>query len=79
MVDGLEPTAPLQKNAYTVKSQRLPRHLLDALSNLRGSRALRDALGDTFVSVFLEVKAAEHAAYQQVISAWEREHLLLNV
>lgn len=79
MVDELEPTAPLQKNAYTVKSQRLPRHLLDALSNLRGSRALRDALGDTFVSVFLEVKAAEHAAYQQVISAWEREHLLLNV
>jgi glutamine synthetase len=79
MVDELEPTAPLQKNAYTVKSQRLPRHLLDALSNLRASRALRDALGDTFVSVFLEVKAAEHAAYQQVISAWEREHLLLNV
>ncbi len=79
MVDELEPTAPLQKNAYTVKSQRLPRHLLDALGNLRGSRALRDALGDTFVSVFLEVKAAEHTAYQQVISAWEREHLLLNV
>jgi len=79
MVDELEPTAPLQKNAYTVKSQRLPRHLLDALGNLRSSRALRDALGDTFVSVFLEVKAAEHTAYQQVISAWEREHLLLNV
>jgi glutamine synthetase len=29
--------------------------------------------------VFLEVKAAEHEAYQQVISAWERQHLLLNV
>ena len=79
MVDGLEPTPPLQKNAYSLKSQRLPRHLLDAMSNLRRSSALREALGDTFISVFLEVKAAEHEAYQQVISAWEREHLLLNV
>ena len=55
------------------------RHLLDALYNLRRSTALREALGETFVSVFLEVKLAEHEAYQQVISAWEREHLLLNV
>ncbi|MGF1658709.1 MAG: glutamine synthetase family protein [Rubrimonas sp.] len=79
MVDELEPTPPLQKNAYTVKSQRLPRHLLDALYAMRGSKALREALGDDFVTIFLEVKQAEHAAYQQVISAWEREHLLLNV
>ena len=27
----------------------------------------------------LDVKYTEHEAYQQVISAWEREHLLLNV
>ena len=79
MRDGLEPTSPLQKNAYSLKSQRLPRHLLDAMSNLRRSAALRETLGDTFVSLFLEVKAAEHEGYQQVISAWEREHLLLNV
>jgi glutamine synthetase len=79
MTQALEPTAPLQKNAYALKSQRLPGHLLDACYNLRRSSALREALGDTFVSVFLEVKAAEHEAYQQVISAWEREHLLLNV
>jgi hypothetical protein len=25
------------------------------------------------------VKASEHDAYQQVISPWERQHLLLNV
>jgi glutamine synthetase len=79
MVDELEPTAPLEKNAYTVKSQRLPRHLLDALHALRRSSALREALGDQFVEVFMEVKLAEHEAYQQVISAWERQHLLLNV
>jgi glutamine synthetase len=79
MVEGLEPTPPLQKNAYQMKSQRLPRHLLDALGGFRRSSSLREALGDTFIDIFLEVKMAEHAAYQQVISAWEREHLLLNV
>lgn len=79
MTEALEPTAPLEKNAYSVKSQRLPRHLLDSMYEMRRSSALREALGDTFVTVYLEVKAAEHEAYQQVISAWERQHLLLNV
>jgi glutamine synthetase len=36
-------------------------------------------LGQDFVTVYLDVKHTEHEAYQQVISAWEREHLLLNV
>jgi glutamine synthetase len=79
MTEGLEPTAPLQKSAYSMKSQRLPRHLLDAVNALRRSGALRGALGEDFVTLFCDVKTAEHTAYQQVISAWEREHLLLNV
>jgi glutamine synthetase len=29
--------------------------------------------------VLIKVKEVEHAAYQRVISSWEREHLLLNV
>lgn len=79
MVDELEPTKPTTANAYELGGQRLPRHILDALQGLRTSTRLREVLGDTFVNVLLEVKLAEHAAYQQVISAWEREHLLLNV
>lgn len=79
MVDGLEPTAPLSKSAYAMKSQRLPRHLLDAIYEMRRSSALREMLGETFITVLADVKMAEHEAYQQVISAWEREHLLLNV
>jgi glutamine synthetase len=62
-----------------MKSQRLPRHLLDAMHTMRRSTAIRETLGDNFVTMLLDVKAAEHEAYQQVISAWEREHLLLNV
>ena len=36
-------------------------------------------MGQRFVDVFTSVKLAESAAYQKVISAWEREYLLLNV
>ena len=41
--------------------------------------SLRFHAGLGFVEVLLAVKQAEHEAYQNVISPWEREHLLLNV
>ena len=42
-------------------------------------RDLKEVLGETFVLLYSDVKASEHDAYQQVISPWERQHLLLNV
>ena len=51
----------------------------DALRKLNQSGPLKEVLGESFVEVLLAVKQAEHDAYQQVISSWEREHLLLNV
>lgn len=79
MIEGLEPTAPMTKSAYESKDYSLPTHLLDALVRFRGSMPLRDLFGERFHTLYLEVKEAEHAAYQEVISAWERAHLLLNV
>ncbi len=78
MVNGLEPTNPVVGSAYRLKFA-LPRYLPDALNKLNGADDLREVLGDDFVSLLIEVKQAEHDAYQHVISAWEREHLLLNV
>lgn len=77
--EGLKPTEPTTGVAYGMRGHGLPRHILDAISRLRSCEPLRRVLGDDFVKLFLEVKLAEHEAYQQVISAWEREHLLLNV
>ena len=57
----------------------LPRYLPDALDKLGDNRALKRILGERFVELLLDVKNAEHDAYQAVISSWEREHLLLNV
>jgi glutamine synthetase len=78
MIDQLEPTKPIEGSAYRL-AQTLPRNLPDALDQLRRARPLRQVLGEDFVEVLITVKEVEHAAYQRVISSWEREHLLLNV
>ena len=79
MTAGLKPTPSVQGSAYDKSGGLLPRHLLDALDRLDASKQLREVFSDEMVSVYLEIKRAEHDAYQQVISAWEREHLLLQV
>ncbi|PWR22723.1 glutamine synthetase family protein [Zavarzinia aquatilis] len=78
MINELEPTDPISGSAYSRKFA-LPRYLPDALNKLKGASELGEVLGEEFVTLLMEVKQAEHDAYQQVISAWEREHLLLNV
>ncbi|HET6518341.1 MAG TPA: glutamine synthetase family protein, partial [Geminicoccaceae bacterium] len=78
MVDGLEPTKPIEGSAYRL-AQTLPRYLPDALNKLATCRPLRELFGEDFVAALIAVKEEEHEAYQRVISSWEREHLLLNV
>jgi glutamine synthetase len=79
MVQNLSPTKPMEGNAYESMRYQLPRHLLDAIQRFRASQDLRELLGEGFVDLYSDVKASEHDAYQQVISPWERQHLLLNV
>jgi glutamine synthetase len=54
-------------------------NLADALDLLAEDVALRDVLGPEFCAVYDSVKRNEYKEFQQVISPWEREHLLLNV
>jgi glutamine synthetase len=75
---ALEPTEPIKGSAYRL-AQTLPQQMPEAMRKLKHSPALKECLGEDFVEVLLAVKAAEHDAYQRVISSWEREHLLLNV
>jgi glutamine synthetase len=74
----LEPTDPIKGSAYRL-AQTLPQQMPEALRKLGASAPLKECLGEAFVEVLLAVKQAEHEAYQNVISSWEREHLLLNV
>ena len=60
-------------------SGALPRSLDDAIRELRECEPLVRILGDPFISAYTIVKEAEYEVFLQVISSWEREHLLLNV
>jgi glutamine synthetase len=53
--------------------------LLDAIQRSRNSADMRELLGEASVDLYSDIKSLEHDAYQQVISPWERLHLLLNV
>ena len=77
MLEKLEPTAPLDTSAYD-KPYSLPRSLLEGLDLLHACTPLREVLGERFVKAYSAVKRAEYETYLQVISSWEREHLLLN-
>jgi glutamine synthetase len=57
----------------------IPRVLGSALSLFDASAPLHEALGHDFARVYSIVKRAEYDEFLQVISPWEREHLLLNV
>ncbi len=75
---GLEPANPVEGDAYRL-AFTLPRHQADALAKLNHAKPLKEVLGERFVKALIEVKNHEYDLYQQVISSWERENLLLNV
>ncbi|MFO7278213.1 MAG: glutamine synthetase family protein [Pseudomonadota bacterium] len=78
MVEGLQPSEPVSGSAHELPFG-LPRSLDEALRKLRECEPLVRILGEPFVTAFSIVKEAEYEVYLQVISSWEREHLLLNV
>jgi glutamine synthetase len=78
MTEKLKPQAPIEGSAYRL-AFTLPRHQGDALAKLNRARRLKEVLGETFVEAMNEVKNLEYELYQEVISSWERENLLLNV
>ena len=65
-------------NAYMGEDE-LPLNLSDAIDLLEEDTAMVDVLGPDFVALYAAVKRHEYKEFQQVISPWEREHLLLNV
>jgi glutamine synthetase len=78
MKQGLKPTEPLNGSAYDEPMQ-LSRHWYDSLQRLKDCKEIREILGETFVDVYVAVKEVEFDNFLNVISPWEREHLLLKV
>ncbi|HMD58551.1 MAG TPA: glutamine synthetase family protein, partial [Steroidobacteraceae bacterium] len=76
MVEGLQPTEPVTGSAHDMPFA-LPRSLDEALTRLRDCEPLVRLLGEPFIAAYTIVKQAEYEVFLQVISSWEREHLLL--
>ncbi|MGB1390574.1 MAG: glutamine synthetase, partial [Paracoccaceae bacterium] len=57
----------------------IPQVMGQALDLFEDAHELHEILGPEFARVFGIVKRAEYEEFLQVISPWEREHLLLNV
>ncbi len=78
MKHRIEPAPECKGDAY-LGDHQLPRSLGEALTLLRQERELAAVLGESFVTVYTEIKEIEHEEFMKVISPWEREHLLLHV
>ncbi len=78
MKKGLKPRKALTGEAYE-QPRALPRSLHGGLDLFDGAPELTEILGEEFCRVYRDVKRHEAEAFLEVISPWEREHLLLNV
>ena len=78
LIEKREPRPEFKASAY-IDSDDIPTNMGDALDLLAEDIALVGVLGVEFCKVYDSVKRNEYKEFLQVISPWEREHLLLNV
>jgi glutamine synthetase len=78
LMEKRAPRPEFQGSAY-IDSDEIPVNIGDALDLLEEDKALTEIMGEKFVQVYTSVKRSENKEFLQVISPWEREHLLLNV
>ena len=74
----IEPTAETKKNAYNVNLS-LPESMTIALDLFSRSKEIKEIYGDVFVELFRAIKELEVGEYNKIVTAWEREYLLINV
>lgn len=78
LVGDLKPSPETTGNAYSGDAD-VPVGLGQALDLFRAATDLHEVLGVDFAATYAALKDKELAGFLQVISPWEREHLLLNV
>jgi glutamine synthetase len=78
LMEAKAPRPEFSGSAY-IDNDDIPTNLGDALDLLIEDKALCEVLGPTFIGVYDSVKRNEYKEFLQVISPWERQHLLTNV
>ncbi|GGK58765.1 glutamine synthetase family protein [Amphritea balenae] len=80
MQQQLQPSKPNQGLAADEGDPiEVPRSLEEGLRQLEDCPELSEIMGKQFVEAYIGVKRAEFETFNEVISSWEREFLLLNV
>lgn len=78
MKNEIRPDKRWRGDAYESEDE-IPQGLYSALELFDAATEMHTTLGAEFARVYSIVKRAEYDEFLQVISPWEREHLLLNV
>ncbi|MGH1577487.1 glutamine synthetase family protein [Planktotalea sp.] len=78
LIEEERPDKQFKGDAYD-GDEGIPRTLGEALNLFEDATDLHGILHPEFARVYAIVKRAEYDEFLQVISPWEREHLLLNV
>jgi glutamine synthetase len=78
MKSGMVPRDAVTGEAYK-RAWALPRDLLSALDLFEDCPEIQEVLGRDFCTIYKTIKRDEIETFLQVISPWERDHLLLNV
>ena len=78
LMEKKDPRPEFKGDAYGGDGD-IPRVMGDALALFETAPELHEVLGPEFARVYGIVKLAEYDEFLQVISPWEREHLLMNV
>ena len=76
--DKIAPAEMVQGSAYKW-ARTLPRTLREGLDRFQKCAPVRELLGEHFCNAFQQIKDHELDNFEQVISSWERDHLLLKV
>ena len=78
LVRGMQPERATE-GANLDPNFALPRSILDAVRLLSDTPELVEIFGTSFVRTYRAIKETEYETFMGVISAWEREYLLLSV
>ncbi len=74
----LKPRPPVSADAYELP-RSLPRNVLNAVELFEADTEVHKVLGQDFCELYAAMKRTELDEFMQVISPWERQHLMLTV
>ncbi|HSP79050.1 MAG TPA: glutamine synthetase family protein [Myxococcaceae bacterium] len=72
----VEPPEACSGNAYVAEGPPLPRSLKDAVALLKGSKRMKQLLGEEFVDHYVRTREWEVRQYERAVTNWELERYL---